>query len=114
MKKIFILTGEPSGDKLASVVVSNLQQKKLDIESQIINDNNIYYLPLALVVLDDEEKEMVESVWPQQLLRDSLLAELSILLLLSISAINSFPVSSLVGDSIDTSPVSFIILSSRV
>ena len=26
MKKIFILTGEPSGDKLASTVVTKLQQ----------------------------------------------------------------------------------------
>ena len=34
MKKIFILTGEPSGDKLASKVISKLQQ----------NDPNIQYL----------------------------------------------------------------------
>jgi lipid A disaccharide synthetase len=27
MKKIFILTGEPSGDKLASKVISKLQKK---------------------------------------------------------------------------------------
>ena len=32
MKKIFILTGEPSGDKLASTVVNKLQQKHSDIE----------------------------------------------------------------------------------
>ena len=32
MKKIFILTGEPSGDKLASTVVSKLQQNYSDIE----------------------------------------------------------------------------------
>ena len=31
MKKIFILTGEPSGDKLASTVVSKLQQNHSDI-----------------------------------------------------------------------------------
>ena len=34
MKKIFILTGEPSGDRLASKVISKLQK----------NDNNIQYL----------------------------------------------------------------------
>ena len=28
MKKIFIVTGEPSGDKLASRVISNLKKKK--------------------------------------------------------------------------------------
>ena len=32
MKKIFILTGEPSGDKLASTLVSKLQQNHSDIE----------------------------------------------------------------------------------
>tara|TARA_B100001093_G_scaffold421970_1_gene414429 strand:- start:310 stop:1446 length:1137 start_codon:yes stop_codon:yes gene_type:complete len=32
MKKIFILTGEPSGDKLASTVVSKLQQNNSDIK----------------------------------------------------------------------------------
>ena len=32
MKKIFIVTGEPSGDKLASKVISNLKQNNTDIE----------------------------------------------------------------------------------
>ena len=32
MKKIFILTGEPSGDKLASTVVSKLKYSNSDIE----------------------------------------------------------------------------------
>ena len=32
MKKIFILTGEPSGDKLASTVISKLKQNRSDIE----------------------------------------------------------------------------------
>ena len=32
MKKIFILTGEPSGDKLASTVINKLQQNHSDIE----------------------------------------------------------------------------------
>ena len=32
MKKIFILTGEPSGDKLASTVISKLKQTNLEIE----------------------------------------------------------------------------------
>ena len=29
MKKIFILTGEPSGDKLASEVISKIKKKKI-------------------------------------------------------------------------------------
>ena len=32
MKKIFIVTGEPSGDKLASRVISNLKKKTSEIE----------------------------------------------------------------------------------
>ena len=32
MKKIFILTGEPSGDKLASEVISKLKQINPNIE----------------------------------------------------------------------------------
>ncbi len=32
MKKIFVLTGEPSGDKLASTVISKLKQNNQDIE----------------------------------------------------------------------------------
>ena len=32
MKKIFVLTGEPSGDKLASKVVAQLKSSRSDIE----------------------------------------------------------------------------------
>ena len=32
MKKIFVLTGEPSGDKLASTVISKLKKISPDIE----------------------------------------------------------------------------------
>ena len=32
MKKIFILTGEPSGDKLASTVISKLKESNPDVE----------------------------------------------------------------------------------
>ena len=32
MKKIFVLTGEPSGDKLASKVIAQLKKSKLNIE----------------------------------------------------------------------------------
>ena len=31
MKKIFVLTGEPSGDKLASTVISKLKENNYDI-----------------------------------------------------------------------------------
>ena len=42
MKKIFILTGEPSGDKLASKVISQLQK----------NDPNIEYSCVYLLEVD--------------------------------------------------------------
>ena len=32
MKKIFILTGEPSGDKLASKIISKIKNSRADIE----------------------------------------------------------------------------------
>ena len=32
MKKIFVLTGEPSGDKLASTVIAKLKQNHSDID----------------------------------------------------------------------------------
>jgi lipid A disaccharide synthetase len=36
MKKIFILTGEPSGDKLASTIISKLQKEKLMLNIYVL------------------------------------------------------------------------------
>ena len=41
MKKIFVLTGEPSGDKLASKVVSKLKSTKSDIEYLSVGGENL-------------------------------------------------------------------------
>ncbi len=41
MKKIFILTGEPSGDKLASTVISKLKSQKPDIEYLSVGGNHL-------------------------------------------------------------------------
>ena len=41
MKKIFILTGEPSGDKLASTVISKLKLKNPDIEYLSVGGNHL-------------------------------------------------------------------------
>ena len=49
MKKIFILTGEASGDKLASVVVSKLRQKKLDIEYLSVGGSNLTALGIKSI-----------------------------------------------------------------
>ena len=41
MKKIFILTGEPSGDKLASTVISKLKSQITDIEYLSVGGNHL-------------------------------------------------------------------------
>ncbi len=41
MKKIFILTGEPSGDKLASRVISQLKDSRSDIEYLCVGGENL-------------------------------------------------------------------------
>ena len=41
MKKIFILTGEPSGDKLASKVISNLQKSNPNIEYSCVGGTHL-------------------------------------------------------------------------
>ena len=41
MKKIFILTGEPSGDKLASKVIGNLMKANPNIEYLSVGGENL-------------------------------------------------------------------------
>ena len=41
MKKIFILTGEPSGDKLASTVISKLKSQNSNIEYLSVVGNHL-------------------------------------------------------------------------
>ena len=66
MKKIFILTGEPSGDKLASTVISKLRSQNPDIEylsvggshlkklgiNSIFNLSEITYLGFTSILLN--------------------------------------------------------------
>ncbi len=49
MKKIFILTGEPSGDKLASNVIKSLNEKKKDIEYLGVCGNNLKSLGIKSI-----------------------------------------------------------------
>ena len=44
MKKIFILTGEPSGDKLASKVVAHLKSTRPDIKYLSVGGENLQAL----------------------------------------------------------------------
>ena len=49
MKKIFILTGEPSGDKLASTVISKLMQQNKDIEYLSVGGSNLSNLGIKSI-----------------------------------------------------------------
>ena len=49
MKKIFILTGEPSGDKLASTVISKLKSQNPDIEYSSVGGNHLKKLGIESI-----------------------------------------------------------------
>ena len=49
MKKIFILTGEPSGDKLASTVVSKLNENNSDIEYSCVGGTHLNSLGIKSI-----------------------------------------------------------------
>jgi len=49
MKKIFVLTGEPSGDKLASTVISKLKQNVLDIEFSCVGGTHLNSLGIKSI-----------------------------------------------------------------
>ena len=49
MKKIFILTGEPSGDKLASTVISKLKQSKSDIKYSCVGGSHLKALGIRSI-----------------------------------------------------------------
>ena len=49
MKKIFILTGEPSGDKLASTVIDKLQQNHSDIEYLSVGGSHLNKLGIKSI-----------------------------------------------------------------
>ena len=49
MKKIFILTGEPSGDKLASEVIPQLKKKRADLEFLSVGGANLEKLGIKTI-----------------------------------------------------------------
>ena len=49
MKKIFILTGEPSGDKLASTIISKLKQKHPEIEYLSVGGSHLNSLGIKSI-----------------------------------------------------------------
>ena len=58
MKKIFILTGEPSGDKLASEVVSEIVKKRTDLEFLSVGGTNLEKLGIK-TIFNQKEIETV-------------------------------------------------------
>ena len=54
MKKIFVLTGEPSGDKLASKVITHLKSSRSDIEYLAVGGDHLKALGIkSLYDLND-------------------------------------------------------------
>ena len=49
MKKIFIITGEPSGDKLASKVISKLQKNNPNIQYSCVGGTHLYSLGIKSI-----------------------------------------------------------------
>ena len=58
-------------------IIELAKSKEIDIKNQIINDERIYELPLAMLVLDEELQKDIEKVWAKQLERDSLCSKFS-------------------------------------
>ena len=52
MKKIFVLTGEPSGDKLASTLISRLKLEKSEIEYLSVGGTHLKKLGIKLTIVD--------------------------------------------------------------
>ena len=58
-------------------IISLAQNGNLTLKSQILNDESVYNLPIGMVALIDDVKDMAESKWAGQLQRDAFLAEFS-------------------------------------
>ena len=53
MRKIFILTGEPSGDKLASSVISEIKKKRSDLEFLSVGGANLEKLGIKTILISN-------------------------------------------------------------
>ena len=49
MKKIFVITGEASGDKLASTVISKLKQLNPEIEYSCVGGSHLHSLGIKSI-----------------------------------------------------------------
>ena len=75
----FPLGGEglPTIGGIMNRIIGLVQDGDLTLTSQILNNESVYYLPIGMVVLTDDIKDMAESEWAGQLQRDAFLAEFS-------------------------------------
>jgi hypothetical protein len=75
----FPLGGEglPTIGGIMNRIIGLVQDGDLTLTSQILNNESVYYLPIGMVVLTDDIKDMAESKWAGQRQRDAFLAEFS-------------------------------------
>ena len=63
--------------KVINKIIELIKCDRFEVDSKIIDDKDIYYLPVVMYVLKDFEREAVESNWAKQLERDGFLSEFS-------------------------------------
>ena len=78
MKKIFILTGEPSGDKLASTVISKFKENNLDVEYLSVGGYHLNSLGITQKVnsVDDLSISLVEEFKEDKAKNDEIAAKI--------------------------------------
>ena len=64
MKKIFVLTGEPSGDKLASAVIYKLKQNHSNIEYLSVGGSHL--ISLGIKSIYDLKEITVDPVFDKE------------------------------------------------
>ena len=64
MKKIFVLTGEPSGDKLASTAISKIQKNNNDIQYLSVGGVNLGKIGICLLYTSPSPRDREKSRMP--------------------------------------------------
>ena len=69
MKKIFILTGEPSGDKLASEVIKNIKNSRSDIDYLCVGGKHLNSIGVDSIYDQKDVTYFVPIYWSGNTLR---------------------------------------------
>jgi len=69
--------GLPIISGIINRIVKSIKKKEINLTHQIINNDTIYQLPIAMLLLDEDIKKDIESIWARQLERNGSLAEYS-------------------------------------